>query len=103
MSAICSPPRARTGNASALISSHRSKNYHGKLEFLEPTSDGQAAGYLTYNPVKSPYELYMEEEGIPVFRGIGVRDTRDLPMRDWKRLGVGGCFLHLKAPSTQLR
>ena len=67
-----------------------------KLEFREPTSDGEAAGYLTYKRIKSPYELYMEEEGIPVFRGIGVRDTRDLPLGDWKRLGGRGCFLHLQ-------
>jgi Cupin domain len=67
-----------------------------KLEFREPQSEGEAAGYLTYKRVKSPYELYMEEEGIPIFRGIGVRDTRDLPLGDWKRLGGRGSFLHLR-------
>ena len=66
-----------------------------KLEFKEPTSDGDAAGYLTYKRVKSPYELFMEEEGIPIFRGIGVRDTRELELAPWKRLGGRGCFLAL--------
>ena len=72
-----------------------------KLEFREPTSDGEAAGYLTYKRIKSPYELYMEEEGIPVFRGIGVRDTRELALGEWKRLGGRGCFLHLKGIESQ--
>jgi len=67
-----------------------------KLAFREPQSEGEAAGYLTYKRVKSPYELYMEEEGIPVFRGIGVRDTRELLLGDWRRLGGRGCFLHLR-------
>lgn len=69
---------------------------HSKLEFREPSSDGEAAGYLTYKRIKSPYELYMEEEGIPIFRGIGVRDTRDLPLGSWSRLGGRGSFLHLR-------
>jgi mannose-6-phosphate isomerase-like protein (cupin superfamily) len=66
-----------------------------KLEFKEPTSDADAAGYLTYKRVKSPYEQYMEEEGIPIVRGIGVRDTRELQLGEWKRLGGRGAFLAL--------
>src|SRR5688500_7076941 len=49
-----------------------------KLTFQEPSED-EPAGYHVYKRQKSPYERYMEEEGIPVFRGIGVRDTRELP------------------------
>ena len=66
-----------------------------KLEFKEPTSDSDAAGYLTYKRVKSPYEQFMDEEGIPIFRGIGVRDTRELELGSWPRLGGRGCFLYL--------
>jgi hypothetical protein len=40
-----------------------------KLEFREPGSEGETAGYLTYKRVKSRYGLYMEEEGIPIFLG----------------------------------
>jgi quercetin dioxygenase-like cupin family protein len=72
-----------------------------KLEFREPGSDGEAAGYLSYKRVKSPYELYMEEEGIPVFRGIGVYDTRELNLGPWQRLGGRGCFLNLRGIESQ--
>ena len=37
----------------------------------------------------------MDEEGIPIFRGIGVRDTRELPLGDWPRRGGRGTFLYL--------
>lgn len=37
----------------------------------------------------------MEEEGLPVFRGVGCRDTRNLPLGEWKRLGARGTFLYL--------
>ena len=65
-----------------------------KLEFREPSGD-QPAGRITYRPSKSLYERYMEEEGIPIFRGIGVQDTRELPLGRWERLGGRGTFLYL--------
>jgi len=67
---------------------------NGKLEFHEPSSD-EPAGYKVYKRSHSPYERFMEEEGIPIHRGIGVRDTRDLPLGDWRRLGGRGSFLYL--------
>lgn len=65
-----------------------------KLAFTEPTGD-EPAGYHVYKRTRSPYERYMEEEGIPIYRGIGVYDTRDLPLGKWDRLGGRGTFLHL--------
>jgi hypothetical protein len=50
-----------------------------KLTFSEP-GENEPAGYHTYNRQKSPYERYMDEEGIPIFRGIGISDTRSLPL-----------------------
>src|SRR5438874_1267063 len=66
-----------------------------KVEFREPTGE-DAAGYRTYTPSKSAYECFMEEEGIPIYRGIGVRDTRELELGDWKRTGGKGMFLALE-------
>lgn len=67
-----------------------------KLEFKEPTGeDATAAGYRIYKRSHSPYERYMEEEGIPIFRGVGVYDTRDLELGPWKRMGGRGSFLFL--------
>jgi quercetin dioxygenase-like cupin family protein len=37
----------------------------------------------------------MDSEGIPVFRGIGVRRVQDLPMAPWKRLGGRGSYIQL--------
>jgi quercetin dioxygenase-like cupin family protein len=65
-----------------------------KLEFQEPSGD-VPAGYKVYKRTKSPYERFMEEEGVPIVRGFGVRDTRELELGPWKRLGGRGCFLHL--------
>ena len=47
-------------------------------KYVEPTGD-QKAGYLHYRRPASPWELFLKEEGLPVFRGIGMKDSRDLP------------------------
>jgi quercetin dioxygenase-like cupin family protein len=64
-------------------------------EFVEPTDDDKPAGYHSYKRVHSPYENWMEAEGIPVFKGIGVHDTRELTLGDWKRRNARGSFLLL--------
>ena len=57
-----------------------------KIDFHEPGED-EPAGYHVYKRQKSPYERYMDEEGIPIFRGIGTSDTRSLTLGDWQRRG----------------
>ena len=42
-----------------------------------------------------PYDSFMESEGVPVYRGIGVRRVQDLPMQPWKRLGGRGSYIQL--------
>src|SRR5947209_15598154 len=37
----------------------------------------------------------MEEQGVPIFRGIGVRDTRDVSLGQWQRRNARGAFLDL--------
>ncbi len=37
----------------------------------------------------------MEEEGLPIYRGMGVYDVRQLSLGPWKRLGGRGIFLQL--------
>jgi quercetin dioxygenase-like cupin family protein len=37
----------------------------------------------------------MEEEGVPVYRGIGVKRVHDLPMKPWARLGGKGSYIQL--------
>ncbi len=65
-----------------------------KLGFTEPSGE-EPAGYHVYRQPKSPYQRYMEEEGIPIYRGIGVYDTRELELGQWPRTGGWGAFLDL--------
>ncbi|MBI2986802.1 MAG: cupin domain-containing protein [Deltaproteobacteria bacterium] len=37
----------------------------------------------------------MEEQGIPIYREIGVRRVQDLPVKPWKRMGGNGTFIQL--------
>src|SRR4030081_2516785 len=41
------------------------------------------------------YDSFMEAEGVPVYRGIGVRRVQDLPMKPWRRLGGRGTYIQL--------
>jgi quercetin dioxygenase-like cupin family protein len=42
------------------------------------------------------YELWLKEEGIPVFEGYGVEDVTALPRKPWKRTGGSGAYIDLK-------
>ena len=56
---------------------------------------GENAGTGTFNRRAMPYDLFMESEGVPIFRGIGVRRVQDLPMKPWQRLGGRGSYIQL--------
>ena len=56
---------------------------------------GENAGFGTFKRPQMPYDRFMEAEGVPVFRGIGVRRVQDLPMAPWKRLGGRGSYIQL--------
>src|SRR5688572_24520646 len=44
----------------------------------------------------SPYEIYMEEQNLPIHRGsVGFYDIRDLTLGSWKRMGSRGAFIEL--------
>jgi len=63
-------------------------------EWREP-QQGENAGIGAWNRPNSPYDNFMESEGIPIHRGIGVHRVQDLPLRDWKRTGGKGTFIQL--------
>ena len=64
--------------------------YHDQFgTWVEPSGD-KPAGYFVYKRSHSPYERWMEEEEIPIVRGIGVRDTRDVTLGNWKRRNARG-------------
>jgi quercetin dioxygenase-like cupin family protein len=56
---------------------------------------GENAGYGTFKRPQMPYDRFMEAEGIPIYRGIGVRRVQDLPLMPWKRLGGQGSYIQL--------
>jgi quercetin dioxygenase-like cupin family protein len=60
----------------------------------EPTGDTRA-GFGKFERPKSPYDIFMESEGIPIFRGIGVKRVQDLPLKPWERLGGRGSYIQL--------
>jgi len=62
--------------------------------FHAPEGD-EPAGHHSWHRPHSPYERYMEEQGIPIYRGIGVYDVRQLPLEPWRRMGGRGSLLAL--------
>jgi mannose-6-phosphate isomerase-like protein (cupin superfamily) len=56
---------------------------------------GENAGSGAFLRPSLPYDRFMAEEGVPVFRGIGVTRVQDLPMAPWKRLGGRGSYIQL--------
>jgi quercetin dioxygenase-like cupin family protein len=56
---------------------------------------GANAGTGAFKRAAMPYDRFMEAEGVPIFRGIGVKRVHDLPMKPWARLGGKGSFIQL--------
>jgi quercetin dioxygenase-like cupin family protein len=64
------------------------------FEWHEPKADGKAGFGKWQNP-KSPYDRFMEAQGIPIHRDIGVHKVQNLPLVPWKRLGGRGIAIQL--------
>src|ERR1035437_3630421 len=58
-------------------------------------SGGKRAGFGKFGRPKTPYDLFMETEGIPIYRDIGVSKVQNLPLAPWKRMGGRGTFIQL--------
>ena len=56
---------------------------------------GENAGTGTFKRPKLPYDRFMEAEGVPIHRGIGIRRVHDLPLAPWARLGGRGSYIQL--------
>ena len=63
-------------------------------KFVPPTGE-EFAGPREFDSPKHPYDLFMESEGIPIYREIGFRDVRDLELGDWARTGGRGAYIQL--------
>ncbi len=56
---------------------------------------GENAGFGKFGRPAMPYDNFMQNEGVPVFRGLGLKRVQDLPMQPWARLGGRGSFVQL--------
>jgi mannose-6-phosphate isomerase-like protein (cupin superfamily) len=66
----------------------------GRTHWHEPAGN-ERAGFGQFGRPKTPYDLFMESEGIPIYRDIGVRKVQNLPLAPWKRLGGKGTYIQL--------
>ena len=66
----------------------------GRTHWHEPTGNDRA-GFGEFGRPKTPYDLFMESEGIPIHRDIGVSKVQNLPLAPWKRLGGKGTYIQL--------
>lgn len=65
------------------------------VKWQEPRDEKTKAGYGKFPRPKTPYDIFMEEQGIPIYRELGVRRVQDLPLKLWKRMGGNGTFIQL--------
>src|SRR3970040_1470780 len=69
---------------------------HGPTaKWQEPKDEKTKAGSGKFPRPKTPYDIFMEGQGIPIYREIGVRRVQDLPLKPWKRMGGSGTFIQL--------
>ena len=63
------------------------KEASNPAQWREPEK-GENAGIGSWNRPNSPYDNFMESQGIPIHRGIGVHRVQDLPLKPWQRSAV---------------
>ncbi len=60
----------------------------------EPTNENRA-GFGNFKRPVTHYDAFMESEGIPIFRGLGISKVQNLPLMAWKRRGGRGSYIQL--------
>src|ERR1700730_2007123 len=66
----------------------------GQVHWHEP-SGFKRAGFGKFSRPKTPYDLFMESEDIPIYRDIGVGKVQNLPLKPWARMGGRGSYIQL--------
>ena len=66
----------------------------------EPAGN-RKAGLGEFKKQPTPYDQFMVDEGIPVFRDLGIPNVRDLPLAPWKRTGGRGSYIQLYGTETK--
>jgi len=73
----------------------------GQPHWHEPAGD-DLAGLAEFPRPASPYDRFMAEEGVPVWRGVGFGGLEALPLAPWRRLGGRGCYVQPFGTEGQL-
>ncbi len=66
----------------------------GQVHWHEP-SGHKRAGYGKFGRPKTPYDKFMESEGIPIVRALGISKVQNLDLAPWKRRGGNGSYIQL--------
>src|SRR3979409_1062218 len=87
-------PHSNCGYVPAIIKGVTMQELTGRKHRHDPTGSNRA-GFGEFGRPKTPYDLFMESEGIPIYRDIGVSKVQNLPLAPWKRLGGKGSYIQL--------
>jgi quercetin dioxygenase-like cupin family protein len=68
---------------------------HDGPEHFHEVTGMKKAGLGQFKQPAMPYDTFMEEQDIPIFRDIGISRVQDLPLKPWKRMGGRGTFIQL--------
>jgi hypothetical protein len=71
----------------------------GQVHWHEP-SGFRRAGFGKFNRPKTPYDLFMESDDIPIYRDIGVSKVQNLPLAAWPRMAACGRRIVSSSSST---
>ncbi|NBQ07058.1 MAG: cupin domain-containing protein [Betaproteobacteria bacterium] len=66
----------------------------------EPAGN-KKAGFGVFKKQPTPYDAFMEAEGLPVFRDVGLHKVQNLPLVPWKRTGGRGHYIQLFGTETK--
>lgn len=72
-----------------------------KAQHWHEPAGTRKASFGEFAKKPTPYDAWMEAEGIPVFRGIGISKVQNLPLFPWKRTGGRGHFIQLYGTETK--
>ncbi len=64
-------------------------------QWQEPTAEDKKSGHGRWKRPRTPYDIFMEEQEIPIHRDIGVHRVQDLPTKHWKKVGGNATFIQL--------
>ena len=75
---------------------HGADSSHDPMDhWHEPTDTFKRAGSGTFVRPPRPYDLFMQEQAIPIVRDFGVSKVQDLPLKPWPRMDGRGTFIQL--------